>query len=135
MKEIENRADIELLVNTFYAKVRKDELLGSIFNTHIADDKWPEHLAKLADFWETNLFAVPKFKGNPTQKHIDVDANLNYTVEQKHFGVWIQLWFETIDQLYSGKLADKAKNAARRMSTIQYLAMWQQRPDAVKKGH
>ena len=86
MRQIDNRSDINILVNSFYSKVRVDELLGPIFNAHISDDKWPEHLDKLTDFWETNLFGVAKFKGNPTQKHINVDKNLNYSIEQKHFG-------------------------------------------------
>lgn len=129
MRQIDNRNDINILVNSFYSKVRVDELLGPIFNAHISDDKWPEHLDKLTDFWETNLFGVAKFKGNPTQKHINVDKNLNYSIEQKHFGRWLQIWFETIDELYEGEYADKAKNSARKMSTGQYLAIWQQRPE------
>ncbi|MBK9271939.1 MAG: group III truncated hemoglobin [Saprospiraceae bacterium] len=129
MRQIDNRSDINILVNSFYSKVRVDELLGPIFNAHISDDKWPEHLDKLTDFWETNLFGVAKFKGNPTQKHINVDKNLNYSIEQKHFGRWLQIWFETIDELYEGEYADKAKNSARKMSTGQYLAIWQQRPE------
>lgn len=129
MRKIDNRSDINILVNSFYSKVRVDELLGPIFNAHISDDKWPEHLDKLTDFWETNLFGVAKFKGNPTQKHINVDKNLNYSIEQKHFGRWLQIWFETIDELYEGEYADKAKNSARKMSTGQYLAIWQQRPE------
>jgi len=129
MRQIDNRSDINILVNSFYSKVRVDELLVPIFNAHISDDKWPEHLDKLTDFWETNLFGVAKFKGNPTQKHINVDKNLNYSIEQKHFGRWLQIWFETIDELYEGEYADKAKNSARKMSTRQYLAIWQQRPE------
>ncbi len=129
MRQIDNKSDINILVNSFYSKVRVDELLGPIFNAHISDDKWPEHLDKLTDFWETNLFGVAKFKGNPTQKHINVDKNLNYSIEQKHFGRWLQIWFETIDELYEGEYADKAKNSARKMSTGQYLAIWQQRPE------
>lgn len=129
MRQIDNRSDINILVNSFYSKVRVDELLGPIFNAHISDDKWPEHLDKLTDFWETNLFGVAKFKGNPTQKHINVDKNLNYSIEQKHFGRWLQIWFETIDELYEGEYADKAKNSARKMTTGQYLAIWQQRPE------
>lgn len=129
MRQIDNRSDINILVNSFYSKVRVDELLGPIFNAHISDDKWPEHLDKLTDFWETNLFGVAKFKGNPTQKHINVDKNLNYSIEQKHFGRWLKIWFETIDELYEGEYADKAKNSARKMSTGQYLAIWQQRPE------
>ena len=133
MKLIENRKDIELLVNTFYAKIRKDNMLGDIFNNHIAEDKWPEHLSKLTGFWETNLFAIPKFKGNPTEKHIHVDTHSDYEIEQRYFGHWIQLWFETIDELFIGELADKVKNAARRMSPVQYLAIWQSLP-IVKKN-
>jgi len=51
MKQIENRNDINILVNNFYSKIRKDDLLGPIFNAHIPDDKWKEHLDKLTDFW------------------------------------------------------------------------------------
>jgi hemoglobin len=36
-KEIQNRADVFLLVTQFYTKVRKDEILGPIFNNAIND--------------------------------------------------------------------------------------------------
>lgn len=134
MKEIENRNDVSLLVNTFYAKIRKDDLLGPIFNGHIPTDHWPEHLSKLTDFWETNLFGIAKFKGNPSQKHINVDKNMGHSIDQVHFGKWLELWFETIDELYEGNLATKAKEAARKMATGQFLSIWQNRPDNVKKG-
>jgi hemoglobin len=110
MKLIENRNDIRTLVNTFYSKIRKNELLGPIFNGHIPDDKWEEHLSKLTDFWETNLFGV---------------AN---------FGMWLQLWFATIDELFEGETADKAKNAARKMSTGQYISIWNHRPEHLKQS-
>ena len=91
MKDIESRADIEKLVDIFYAKIRKDNLLGPIFNKHISEESWPSHLSKLTDFWETNLFGVPRFKGNPSQKHVEVDRGLNHSVEQTHFGQWLNL--------------------------------------------
>lgn len=134
MNTIENRDDISRLVNAFYAKIRKDELLGPIFNSHIAEEKWPEHLSKLTDFWETNLFGIAKFKGSPSTKHINVDANLNHTIEPKHFGKWLQLWFETINELYEGELALKAKESARKMSTGQFLTIWNNRPENQKVG-
>ncbi len=128
MKEIENREDISKLVNAFYVRVRRDELLGPIFNNQIPNDKWPAHLEKLTDFWVTNLLGKVCFKGSPTRAHIEVDYNNDYTIEQLHFGKWIQLWFATIDSLYEGKLAERAKNAARRMGTGQYIAMWNHKP-------
>lgn len=130
MKHIETREDISVLVNAFYAKIRKDDLLGPIFNGHIAEEQWPAHLSKLTDFWETNLFGLAKFKGNPSSKHRNVDKNLGHSISQAHFGQWIHLWFETIDELYEGPLATKAKLAARKMATGQYLAIWHGRPEA-----
>lgn len=133
MKNIEDRNDVNILVNTFYAKIRKDELLGPIFNGHIPDEKWPEHLSKLTDFWETNLFGIAKFKGSPSRKHVNVDMNMDYSIEQTHFGKWLQLWFETIDELYEGDLARKAKDSARKMATGQFLTIWHNRPEEYKK--
>ncbi len=132
MKEIENRADISLLVHSFYARIRKDELLGPIFNKHIAEEEWPAHLEKLTDFWVTNLLGQPCFKGNPSQAHARVDKNLNYSISQVHFGQWLKLWFSTIDSLYIGDLATRAKEAARRMSTGQFMAIWHHRPQEAK---
>ena len=129
MKEIENRADISRLVHSFYDKVKADEALGPIFNAHLSAEQWPHHLEKLTDFWETNLFGVPKFKGNPPRIHADVDQNMNYGVTQEHFAVWMRLWFLTLDEMFEGRLADRAKNAARKMSTGLFLAIWNQRTE------
>ena len=87
MDTINNRKDISKLVQMFYSKIRKDELLGPIFNSHISEEQWSEHLEKLTDFWETNLLGIVKFKGSPSTKHINVDKNMNHSMEQKHFGV------------------------------------------------
>ncbi|MBK5209261.1 MAG: group III truncated hemoglobin [Flavobacteriaceae bacterium] len=129
MKEIQDRADIFLLVSTFYIKIRKDTLLGPIFNSHITEAQWPNHLEKLTDFWTTNLLGISCFKGSPMQVHKTVDENLNYTIEPNHFGQWLQLWFATIDSLFEGELANKAKKSARRMSTGLFLSIYHNRPE------
>ncbi|MDN3620204.1 group III truncated hemoglobin [Polaribacter undariae] len=127
MKEIENRADINLLVITFYNEVRKDALLGPIFNHHLKAEQWPPHLEKLTDFWVTALLGDVCFKGNPTKAHLEVDKHLKHTMSQEHFGQWLQIWFQTIDSLYVGDVAQRAKDASRRMATGQYLNVWKSR--------
>jgi len=119
--EISNRSDVELLVNTFYAKVRKHDQLGPIFNNII--DDWEEHLSKLTDFWETNLFFIKKYKGNPLRAHLETDQITEYTITQAHFGNWLELWFSTIDELFSGEKADNAKERARNMAHILFMRM------------
>lgn len=127
--QIEGREDIEHLVNTFYARIREDELLGPIFNHHIADEQWPAHLSKLSDFWETILFGAANFKGNPPKAHVNVDREANHSITQKHFGQWLMLWFTTIDELFEGQMAERAKQRARGMADHQFMVMWQNRPE------
>tara|TARA_B100000965_G_scaffold402759_2_gene429421 strand:- start:871 stop:1272 length:402 start_codon:yes stop_codon:yes gene_type:complete len=129
MPSIQNREDISQLVHCFYAKVRIHPVLGPIFNHHIAADEWPSHLEKLTDFWESNLFGVSKFRGSPSAKHIKVDRQMNHQISQKHFGLWLQLWLETIDELYEGEMAQKAKSIAQKMATGQYLTIWSNRAE------
>ena len=56
LRDIQNRADVFLLVNTFYSKVKKDEFIGYIFLEIIPEHEWEQHIEKLTNFWETNLF-------------------------------------------------------------------------------
>lgn len=126
-KLIENREDVGFLVRSFYAKVRSDKLLAPIFNTIIAEDQWEEHLEKLTDFWETNLFGVIKFKGNPGKAHQEVDKYFNHSISPEHFGRWINLWITTINENFQGEKAEKAMESARKMGTYQYMAIWKGR--------
>jgi hemoglobin len=124
-KQIENRADIEVLVHAFYAKIRADKEIGSYFNTIIKD--WDTHLEKLTDFWETNLFAVKKYKGNPQEVHNEVDAHFGGKITSNEFGIWLNHWFQTIDEHFEGENADTLKRRARKMSTFLYLSMFEHR--------
>lgn len=132
MRSIQSRADIKLLVDTFYERILKDDLLGPIFDFHIAEEEWPPHLEKLTDFWETNLFGIAKFKGSPTGKHVKVDRAMNYGITQEHFGRWLMIWFKAIDDLYDCDLALRAKESARRMANGQFMMVWRNRPESIK---
>jgi len=134
MKTIENRNDISILVNKFYAKIRKNELLGPIFTAHIAKDEWAPHLSKLTDFWEMRLFGINNFKGNPSEAHKGVDKSLKHSIDETHFNQWLELWFETIDEMYEGELADRAKAAASKMAKGQLKTIRYHRPGGKPKG-
>ena len=124
-QDIQDRNDVFTLVSTFYAKVRQNNEIGPFFNETI--DDWPAHLEKLTDFWETNLFLVSKFRGNPMKAHKEVDQNFNNSLEKKHFGEWLNMWFETIDELYEGERANIAKNRARNMAHNLFMNVYMSR--------
>ncbi len=124
-KELKNRDDVQLLVETFYGKVRKDKILGPIFNSIITD--WESHLTLLTDFWETQLFLKRKYYGNPVTAHQEVDEKMNHTITSEHFGLWLNLWFATIDELFEGETAWIAKNRAQKMSTMLFMQIFKHR--------
>jgi len=131
MEDLKSREDVNRLVRTFYAKVQKDELLGPIFNGVI--DDWEHHFERLADFWETNLFFVRKYHGNPMEQHIHVDEKEEGSINEMHFGVWLNLWFQTVDELFQGDIASVAKNRARNMGTFIHLKIFEARQNRTKK--
>ena len=124
-KTIENRADVNLLVHAFYAKIRADKEIGFFFNETIQD--WEEHLEKLTDFWETNLFAVKKYKGDPIAAHNEVDKRFDYKISPNEFGIWLNLWFETLDELFEGENVAILKRRARKMGTFLYMNIFENR--------
>ena len=127
--DINTREDVFLLVSLFYKKVRKDMVLGPFFNDVIKD--WDAHLQRLTTFWESSLFMTRKlehkYKGDPLEAHIKVDKENNNTINELHFGLWLNLWFETIDELFEGEYANNAKRRARKMGTFLYLKIFEAR--------
>jgi hemoglobin len=113
-KEIENMEDIQLLVNSFYAKIREDDQLGDIFNERI-QDRWPEHLEKMYRFWQTVLLEEHTYYGSPFVPHAQLP------VSKEHFNRWIELFYETVDELFIGDKAAKAKWQGERMAEMFHM--------------
>ena len=124
-KDIKTRDDVFLLVSSFYEKVRKDTVLGPFFNEAITN--WDDHLDKLTGFWESSLFMKTKYLGNPLEVHAKVDKEHNNSITELHFGLWLNLWFQTIEELFEGDNADNAKRRARKMGTFLYLKIFEAR--------
>lgn len=127
MTDIQNREDVALLVNTFYTKVRANDELGPIFNTAIKD--WDSHLIHLTNFWESQLFRKNVFSGNPLKKHVEVDGNNNNQLTNDLFGLWLQFWLGTIDELFKGELANLAKDRARNIASFMFMEIFRSRQE------
>ncbi|MCF8464077.1 MAG: group III truncated hemoglobin [Flavobacteriales bacterium] len=109
--DIINLDDIKLLVNTFYDNVRKDELIGPIFEG-VIQDRWPEHLEKMYRFWQTVLLEEHTYYGSPFGPHAKLPVSLD------HFERWIGIFTKTVDQLFTGDKADEAKMRATNMAKM-----------------
>lgn len=109
--EILSITDVKQLVDTFYAKVREDELLSPIFN-NVIKEHWPEHLEKLYRFWQTVLLEEHTYFGSPFIPHVKLP------VEKEHFDRWLQLFFSNIDDQFKGEKAEEAKWRAQKMAQM-----------------
>ena len=72
MKDIEDRADIEKLITTFYEKVKQDKTIGFIF-TNVVKMNWEEHIPIIVNFWETILLNNPVYNKNAMEVHYDLN--------------------------------------------------------------
>ena len=117
-KDIENRKDIELLITTFYEKVRSDETIGYIFND-IAKVDWEKHLPIMFDFWENVLLYTGAYNGNPMIVHQHLHRVVPLT--KTHFKQWEKLFTGTVDELFDGNNAILANQRALSISTVMQM--------------
>lgn len=103
--DIENIEDITTLVNAFYSKVIDDSTIGHIFKS-VPYFSFEKHIPIMISFWETLLFGVASYKGNPMLKHIELNKTIPLNTE--HFKQWLSLWEETVNVTFKGKNATEA---------------------------
>lgn len=112
MKEdIQNIEDIKIVVNTFYGRIQKNEVLGPIFEERIGG-RWEQHLEKMYRFWQTILFDEHTYSGAPFPPHATM------SIDESHFIIWVQNWTGTVDEFYTGPIADEAKKRGTLMAAI-----------------
>lgn len=107
-KDIENRADIDDLMNRFYARAMTDETIGYVFE--IAELDLKHHLPVIGDFWETLLFGTGNYQRhgrNPLQVHAELNDKTPLFFE--HFERWLEIFSESVDETFEGMRADFIK--------------------------
>lgn len=102
--------NIETMVYTFYARIRRHEVLGPVFNGRL-EGRWKLHQENMVDFWSNVLLRTGRYFGNPLVKHRKVS-----TIERGHFDDWLVLFRETLDDIYTPEMVEVIHLAARRMA-------------------
>jgi hemoglobin len=122
MNDIASRNDVELLVREFYKKVRKNEILGYIFDDVIRID-WDYHIPILIDFWESILLDTGSYTRNAMAEHFKVNQKVR--LEPLHFSTWLRLFDSTVDELFVGSKAELAKKRAHSIAQIMQMKLQQ----------
>lgn len=105
---------LKSLVELFYGRVRRDPLIGPVFNDAI--DDWPEHLEKLQAFWSSVMLTSGRYKGRPLPAHIKHGDRIG----PASFERWLALWREATEEVMppgaAAALQEKAARIAESLS-------------------
>lgn len=116
--DIRNRQGIELLINTFYEKVKMDDTIGYFFK-EIIPVNWEKHLPVMYNFWESVLFYTGNYEGNPMMLHLQLHQKS--PLQEAHFRQWLSLFTETTDELFEGENAELIKQKAHNIAGIMQV--------------
>ncbi|MFI5507470.1 group III truncated hemoglobin [Mycobacterium sp. NPDC051804] len=117
MSDLANRSDVEVLLRRFYGQVFADDVLAEPFS-ELREQGLESHLPVMCDFWETVLFRAGLYRGNALVVHRQLD--LRHPLYAKHFARWLAIWEATVDDMYDGPAADRAKLQARRIAKAMH---------------
>ena len=95
-----DESTVRTLVDTFYDSIRKDQLLGPVFDRHVAD--WSLHLPKMYAFWSSVVLRTGRYAGRPIDAHARIPG-----LTQSHFDRWLELWRQAV-----GRVVPEAAHAA-----------------------
>lgn len=112
---------IYLLVDTFYDAVRKDEVLGPVFENAL-QGRWSAHMPRMVDFWSTVLLGTGSFQGNVYGKHMALAG-----IGKEHFVRWLSLFKDTVTHLYDGAAATEILRTADRIAGSLQLGFFGER--------
>lgn len=111
--DIQDHADCERLVRTFYGRALADPVIGWIF-VDVAKLDLEAHVPRIAAFWATILLDARSYRGGAFAPHAALNAKA--TLRAGHFERWLWLWRATVDELFAGERAELAKAHAQRVA-------------------
>jgi len=103
-----DEAMIARVVQAFYARARRDPLLGPVFAARV--DDWPAHEARLCDFWSSVALMTGRYHGQPLERHRQLP------IGHHHFRHWLALFTATVQSTCPPMAADHLLERAHRIA-------------------
>lgn len=112
LEALGGEATLRLVLEDFYARARKDDVLGSVFTAHVSN--WAVHLDQVTAFWVTMLGGGVPGRGAQWRGNLnDVHAGLGVRAHQ------LARWLDLFAQAAQAHLPpDAAADLIRRAGTM-----------------
>ena len=120
--DISNRTDIDELLRVFYNTLLADDSINYIF-TDVMKVDMKAHLPVIGDFWENILLDANIYRKNVMQLHLEIHDQT--PLLKHHFSTWLHHFKSTVDELFEGPVAFKAKERALSIATMMQVKIAQ----------
>jgi hemoglobin len=105
-----NEQMVAAVVSAFYAKARRDDVIGPVFDRVVAPENWPHHIQTITDFWSSMLLGTRRYAGRPMPKHLAIPE-----LSDEHFQRWLTLFRETAEEICPPHIAAWFVDRAQRV--------------------
>ena len=114
MHDVRDRTDLEVLLRRFYERAMSDDVLGPVFAAVGTD--LDQHLPAIASFWERVLLGTGSYDGRVMAVHRGVHEQVR--LSSAHFARWLELWEQSLAELFVGPVAARALERAQHMGRV-----------------
>ena len=119
MPDIQNREDLEQIVQLFYKKLLSDNQINHFF-TKFRDPKiLSEHLAILVDFWDNVVFYSGTYQRNAMAPHVMLHKEK--AMKTEHFEIWLEHLSAAVDENFKGDNCQILKTRALSIATVMRI--------------
>jgi hemoglobin len=124
-EQLPTEAEIALLVDLFYARIRAHPSLGPVFHAAIGetDEAWTKHLARLRDFWSSVMLRSGAYHGDPYSAHLRLPG-----LTPHMFSEWLSLFDATCAELFSPGVAAAFSERAHRIARSLKMGLFERLP-------
>lgn len=105
--DLDSAEAIGEFVKRFYAKLLDDPLLSPVF-LQTADIDIETHLPRIEAFWRKLLLRETGYDRHMMNIHRQIHQRHEFTAE--HFQRWLHHFDATLDEHYSGRYSERARN-------------------------
>ncbi len=118
--DLDSRHNIEAFVDHFYRKIFADPHLAPIF-VNVAEVDLEVHLPHIKDYWCKLLLGHERYRRHTMNIHRSLHAKR--ALGAIDFQRWINIFISTVDELFAGEGAERAKKVARAIATNMEAAL------------
>jgi hemoglobin len=118
--DLDSREKIAHFVHTFYERVLADQRLAPIFLDVAAIDL-ERHLPLICSYWEKLLLGGTDYRRHTMNIHRALHARRQ--LQPDDFARWLALFQRTVDDLYAGPRAERAKQVAAHIAANMQRAL------------